>query len=150
MPTTPLTADATRLKVPDLLKGRVDEDRAMQRALWKVWTDAAASDPEQTAQLARQRDLEVADPGAAAAEKYGESHALDQASERTGRAKTSPAKLQQVARIVRDAEMAGVPYAEKVAEKFGVSESTARAWKRKAIARGHLKIPGKPTHEGDS
>jgi len=98
------------------------------------------------AQLARDQGLSPEDPGTDAAVRFGETHALDELPERTGRAKTSPAILRQVARIIRDAKMAGHPYAPAVVEHFRrkgleIQESTERTCKRKAIKRGLLKVP---------
>ncbi|MDA8309699.1 MAG: hypothetical protein M0Z46_03650 [Actinomycetota bacterium] len=88
-----------------------------------------------------QKGLNKVDPGSAAAERLTERLALDEPTERTGRPRTDPHMLREVARLVRDCVSRGEPYAAAVAEQFGVSENTARSWKRKAAERGYYKAP---------
>jgi len=148
IPPTPLTAEATRLATPELLAGVVDHNVSLRTALRRAWQEAAAADPRRAAALARQKGLDPTNPGDAAGDTLTERLALDEAPERTGRVRTSPETLRQVAEIYRQAVAQRVAYAPAVVTYFAeqgieITDSTARTWKRKATAGGYLVVPGK-------
>jgi hypothetical protein len=145
-PTSPLKAELTRLRIPELLEGVVQHNASLRAALRKSWQEASVADSAKTEAIAEQKGLDKANPGADAAERLTMRHALNEAPERTGRGRTPPDILREVGRICREATMKGEPYAAAVVEYFAnrgvqITESTARTWKRKAQSAGHYHAP---------
>lgn len=146
--TVPLRADATRLRIPELLDGVAQRNIALRSALRQAWAVVVADDLGRGAALAQQKGLDPASPDADAAERMTERLALDEVPERTGRPRTPPEVLREVARIFGESARNRTPYAPAIVEFFEqqghhISESTARTWKRKAEKAGYLTVPGK-------
>lgn len=139
-PTVPLRADATRLRVPELLENAAAHHVGLRVAVKKAWEDFAEADPALSGALARQKGLDESAPGDDAARQYTERTAVDETRKRKGRERTEPVVLDEVLRIYKEATAAGVSYAPRVVDHFRrqgrlITESTARTWKRKALQR---------------